>query len=183
MRESLALAATLALHPAAATEFFGNESSWVVVEAHLRAALALTEFSPTCGGMYCADNINSYVYAHDAQHRVFLCKSFFDRSLEYGSWDTAMGCLLHELTHFDDVAGTRDYAYGPSACRALALADPTRASTNADSHQCYLERCFYGAQCRAAGASWCGDASAAVTEHAGLFATLVSLATLYCSYR
>ena len=37
------------------------------------------------------------------------------------------------------VAGTQDYAYGQTACRNLAITNPTNATKNADSHEYFAE--------------------------------------------
>ncbi|HEV8631557.1 MAG TPA: M35 family metallo-endopeptidase, partial [Thermoanaerobaculia bacterium] len=45
----------------------------------------------------------------------------------------------HETSHFTVVAGTDDWAYGQSACKSLALSNPTNAVDNADSHEYFAE--------------------------------------------
>jgi hypothetical protein len=50
-----------------------------------------------------------------------------------------MGTLYHETSHFDIVANTDDVVYGQSGCRDLALSDPSKAVTNADSHEYFCE--------------------------------------------
>ncbi|CAE6526718.1 unnamed protein product [Rhizoctonia solani] len=42
--------------------------------------------------------------------------------------------IIHEGTHFTQVLGTDDYAYGQSACLSLASSNPTNAVYNADNH-------------------------------------------------
>ena len=49
--------------------------------------------------------------------------------------------MLHEMSHFDNVSGTRDHAYGRNACLALARRDPNRAINNADSYSYAANEC------------------------------------------
>ncbi|KAG6887843.1 hypothetical protein C0992_010492 [Termitomyces sp. T32_za158] len=49
------------------------------------------------------------------------------------------GTLVHEASHYTINGGTKDYAYGQNAARALALSDPSRAIFNADSHEYFAE--------------------------------------------
>ena len=53
--------------------------------------------------------------------------------------DLKAGTLIHEMSHFDVVAGTDDVVYGQSAARNLASTDPDLAITNADSHEYFAE--------------------------------------------
>jgi len=47
--------------------------------------------------------------------------------------------LLHEMSHFDIVAGTDDHVYGQSGAASLAISDPNAAVQNADSHEYFAE--------------------------------------------
>lgn len=53
--------------------------------------------------------------------------------------DSRAGTIVHETSHFSDAGGTKDHAYGRSACRTLANTDPAKAQNNADSHEYWLE--------------------------------------------
>jgi peptidyl-Lys metalloendopeptidase len=53
--------------------------------------------------------------------------------------DSKAGTLVHEMSHFNVVAGTDDHAYGQSAAKSLALSNPDLALNNADSHEYFAE--------------------------------------------
>ncbi|HSN85774.1 MAG TPA: M35 family metallo-endopeptidase, partial [Thermoanaerobaculia bacterium] len=53
--------------------------------------------------------------------------------------DSKAGTLVHEASHFTVVAGTSDYAYGQTACKNLAISNPTNATRNADNHEYFAE--------------------------------------------
>lgn len=80
----------------------------------------------------------AYVYPSDSSHTIYLCGSYWNSptTLEV---DSKPGTLIHELSHFDDVAGTDDNVYGLAGCRSLAISSPCAAVNNADSHEYYIE--------------------------------------------
>jgi hypothetical protein len=49
------------------------------------------------------------------------------------------GTIVHEMSHFLIVGGTKDYAYGTSDCERLARFDPSKALSNADNFEFYVE--------------------------------------------
>jgi len=86
---------------------------------------------------HCASNIIAYVYPSDRTRTVYLCSLYFSRS------DADAGhTILHEMAHFDSVAGTRDHCYGRTACMNLARSNPANAVACADNHA------FFGHDCR-----------------------------------
>lgn len=86
-----------------------------------------------CG---CTDNFFAFVYPN-RPYEIFVCNAFW-RAPNTGT-DSKAGTLIHEMSHFDAVAGTDDWAYGQSAARSLAASNPTRALNNADSHEYFAE--------------------------------------------
>jgi peptidyl-Lys metalloendopeptidase len=84
----------------------------------------------------CTDSSYAFVYANQP-YKVHLCNAFW--SAPATGTDSKAGTLVHETSHFSVVAGTQDYAYGQSACRSLAISNPTRAIHNADSHEYFAE--------------------------------------------
>jgi len=85
----------------------------------------------------CASNIIAYVYPSDRSRTVYLCPLYFQRS------DADAGhTMLHEVAHFDSIAGTRDHCYGRTACQNLARTNPALAVACADNHA------FHGMDCR-----------------------------------
>ncbi len=84
----------------------------------------------------CTDSSYAYVYANQP-YKVHLCNAFW--SAPALGTDSKAGTLVHETSHFTVVAGTQDYAYGQTACKSLAISNPTRAVANADSHEYFAE--------------------------------------------
>jgi len=75
----------------------------------------------------CTEDFYAYVYSDDP-YVIYLCNVFWGASAA----DKA-GTITHELSHFNVVAGTSDWAYGVSACQALARQSPAQAVDNADN--------------------------------------------------
>jgi peptidyl-Lys metalloendopeptidase len=84
----------------------------------------------------CTSSAYAYVYSNDP-YKIHLCNAFW--SAPQTGTDSKAGTIIHELSHFNVVAGTSDYAYGQSACKSLALSNPARATRNADSHEYFAE--------------------------------------------
>ena len=84
----------------------------------------------------CTDNYYAYVYPN-SPYEIWLCNAFW--SAPATGTDSKAGTLVHELSHFNVVAGTDDHAYGQSACKSLATSNPSRAVDNADSHEYFAE--------------------------------------------
>jgi len=93
-------------------------------------------------GINCAacvdDGVFAYVYPNDPDHVIYLCPAYWDAGVDL-SIDSKPGTLVHELSHFADVAGTSDHIYGLSGARSLADSDPCLAIDNADNHEYYVE--------------------------------------------
>jgi peptidyl-Lys metalloendopeptidase len=70
-------------------------------------------------------------------YEIFLCRAFWAASLT--GTDSRGGTIIHELSHFNVVAGTDDNVYGQQDCRDLARTDPLEAIANADSHEYIAE--------------------------------------------
>jgi len=69
--------------------------------------------------------------------RVNLC-TFYWRAPQLGT-DSRAGTILHEVSHFNEIGGTEDHAYGAALASALARNDPSRAVNNADSIEYFAE--------------------------------------------
>jgi peptidyl-Lys metalloendopeptidase len=81
---------------------------------------------------------NTYAYVYPNQpYKIWLCGAFW-RAPTLGT-DSRAGTLVHEVSHFTVVAGTKDLRYGQASCKKLAQDDPAKAITNADSHEYYAE--------------------------------------------
>ncbi len=53
--------------------------------------------------------------------------------------DSKAGTLIHEISHFNVVAGTGDIVYGASGAHNLAVTSPNQAIRNADNHEYFAE--------------------------------------------
>jgi peptidyl-Lys metalloendopeptidase len=86
----------------------------------------------------CGCNQSYYAYVYPTRpYEIFVCRAFWNAPLT--GTDSKAGTLVHEMSHFNVVAGTDDHAYGQSAAKSLAASDPTRALDNADNHEYFAE--------------------------------------------
>jgi peptidyl-Lys metalloendopeptidase len=123
-------------------------------------------FNCACAPEYADDY--AYVFPN-APYEIFLCGAFWNAPMT--GTDSKSGTLVHELSHFNVVAGTDDHAYGQTAARQLADGNPALAIDNADSHEYFAEntpaesmaaaRC--GRPCPTARSSWAPPSSGATT--------------------
>lgn len=90
----------------------------------------------------CSCNQGYYAYVYPTQpYKVYLCNAFW--SAPTTGTDSKAGTIVHELSHFNVVAGTDDLAYGQSAAKSLANSSPSSAIRNADSHEYFAENTPY----------------------------------------
>ena len=86
----------------------------------------------------CSCNQSYFAYVYPNQpYKVYFCKAFWN-ARETGT-DSRGGTIIHEMSHFNAVAGTDDVVYGQSGARALAISNPNDAVKNADSHEYFAE--------------------------------------------
>lgn len=86
----------------------------------------------------CGCNQNYYAYVYPTQpYRIYVCKAFWTAPLT--GTDSKGGTLVHEMSHFNVVAGTDDNVYGQAGAASLAISDPNKAVQNADSHEYFAE--------------------------------------------
>jgi peptidyl-Lys metalloendopeptidase len=78
----------------------------------------------------------AYVYAAEP-YKIYLCGAFWSAALR--GTDSRAGTLVHEMSHFTVNGGTKDYAYGQSLAKQLAISNPAQAVQNADSHEYFAE--------------------------------------------
>lgn len=86
-----------------------------------------------CG---CSQNYYAYVYP-TRPYEIFVCKAFW--TAPTAGTDSKAGTLIHEMSHFNIVAGTDDVVYGQAGAKNLAITNPDRAIQNADSHEYFAE--------------------------------------------
>ena len=86
----------------------------------------------------CGCNQNYYAYVYPTRpYEIFVCRAFW--SAPTTGTDSKAGTLVHEMSHFNVVAGTDDVVYGQSGAKNLAITDPNGALNNADSHEYFAE--------------------------------------------
>lgn len=79
----------------------------------------------------------AYVYPDDPRRHVFVGDLFW--STDASPPDSQAGVILHELSHFRDVAGTADHVYGTDGAEHLSAVNPSLALENADNIEYYFE--------------------------------------------
>jgi peptidyl-Lys metalloendopeptidase len=84
----------------------------------------------------CKQNYYAYVYPN-RPYNIYLCKVFWQAPAT--GTDSKAGTLIHEMSHFDVVAGTDDFVYGQTGARNLADTSPDQAIMNADNHEYFAE--------------------------------------------
>ena len=86
----------------------------------------------------CGCNQNYYAYVYPTRpYEIFVCRAFW--TAPNTGTDSRAGTLIHEMSHFNNVAGTDDHVYGQSGAKSLAISDPAAAIDNADSHEYFAE--------------------------------------------
>jgi peptidyl-Lys metalloendopeptidase len=116
--------------------WFGSFSStrWNTARTHYAAISSkLVNEVADCT---CTDSAYAFVFSNQP-YTIHLCNAFWPAPPT--GTDSKAGTLIHEMSHFTVVAGTKDNAYGQTACRRLATTSPTRALNNADSHEYFAE--------------------------------------------
>ncbi len=121
------------------TTWFGAYAPdrWNTVQAHFAAEQSA--FSTQSLMLDCkCKKPNVYAYVYPTQpYKIYLCGAFWSAPLT--GTDSRAGTLVHEMSHFNVVAGTDDWAYGQTTAKALAISDPVKAVDNADSHEYFAE--------------------------------------------
>lgn len=86
----------------------------------------------------CGCNKRYYAYVYSNQpYTIYLCRVFWTAPAT--GTDSKAGTLIHEMSHFNVVAGTDDYVYGQSGAQSLAISNPDNAVDNADNHEYFAE--------------------------------------------
>ena len=120
------------------TTWFGTYSTagWNEVQAHFVAIKDALDTKPITYDCSCKKSYYAYVYPTQP-YKVYLCRAFWDAPLS--GTDSKGGTIVHELSHFNVIAGTDDFAYGQTAAKQLAISNPAQARLNADSHEYFAE--------------------------------------------
>ena len=86
----------------------------------------------------CGCNQSYYAYVYPTRpYEIFVCRAFWTAPLT--GTDSKAGTLIHEMSHFNAVAGTDDHVYGQAGAKNLAISNPTNALDNADNHEYFAE--------------------------------------------
>ncbi|GAB1104211.1 MAG: hypothetical protein Sw2LagTSB_21410 [Shewanella algae] len=86
----------------------------------------------------CSCKKSYYAYVYPTQpYKIYMCNAFW--SAPVSGTDSKGGTIVHEMSHFNVVAGTDDIVYGQSGAKSLALSNPAQAIQNADSHEYFAE--------------------------------------------
>jgi peptidyl-Lys metalloendopeptidase len=120
------------------TKWFGavDSSRVATIKSHfaaLKDAFATKPITVDCG---CKKTYYAYVYPTQP-YTIYVCKAFWTAPMT--GTDSKGGTLVHEMSHFNVVAGTDDWVYGQSGAASLAISDPAKAIDNADSHEYFGE--------------------------------------------
>jgi len=116
------------------TTWFGTGSRATVTNCFANIGTRINAgYRMQCNQAGCPANTYAYVYPTDTTFTVYLCSVFWSRPSERAE------TLTHELSHFNSVCRTNDWAYGRTACQNLARTNPARAIDNADNI------CYFGA--------------------------------------
>ena len=122
------------------TTWFGayTSSRYNTVEQNFVAIDAAMDQSNGEIKINCGCNQSYYAYVYPTRpYEIFVCRAFW--SAPNTGTDSKAGTLVHEMSHFNVVAGTDDHVYGQSGAKSLAISDPARAVDNADSHEYFAE--------------------------------------------
>lgn len=111
-------------------------SNWNVAKDHFNKIKDAVNNKPLVFNCGCTSSAYAYVYP-DRPYKIYLCKAFWNAPTT--GTDSKGGTIVHELAHFNVVAGTDDHAYGQTAAKNLATSSPTKALDNSDNHEYFAE--------------------------------------------
>lgn len=104
--------------------------------SHFTAISDAMDNAPVTFDCKCKQPYYAYVYP-DQPYTIYLCKVFWQAPLT--GTDSKAGTLIHEMSHFNVVAGTDDFVYGQTGAKQLAIDAPNDAVNNADNHEYFAE--------------------------------------------
>ncbi|WP_028105166.1 M35 family metallo-endopeptidase [Pseudoduganella violaceinigra] len=120
------------------TKWFGSYSSsrYSTVKSHFVAIKDAFDNKPITVDCSCKKSYYAYVYPTQP-YKIYVCNAFWSAPMT--GTDSKGGTLVHEMSHFNVVAGTDDHVYGQSGAASLAISNPAQAIDNADSHEYFGE--------------------------------------------
>jgi peptidyl-Lys metalloendopeptidase len=120
------------------TTWFGtyDATRYSTVKAHFNSISSA--FNNQAVVVNCGCTSTAYAYVYPTQpYKIWVCKAFW--SAPATGTDSKAGTMVHEMSHFNAVAATDDWAYGHSSAKSLAISNPSKAVDNADSHEYFAE--------------------------------------------
>lgn len=121
------------------TTWFGayTSSRWATARDHFTKARNAFQGAALTLDCSCKDS-GTYAYVYPTQpYKIYVCGAFWSAPMT--GTDSKGGTLVHEMMHFNVIAGTDDWAYGQSAAKSLAKSSPTKALDNSDNHEYFTE--------------------------------------------
>lgn len=122
------------------TTWFGayTSSRYNTAEQHFVDIDAAMDQSSGQVTVNCGCNQSYYAYVYPTRpYEIFVCRAFWNAPLT--GTDSKAGTLIHEMSHFNVVAGTDDVVYGQAGAKNLASTNPDGALNNADNHEYFAE--------------------------------------------
>ncbi|MBT1443220.1 peptidase M35 [Shewanella sp. JM162201] len=113
-----------------------NTSRWNTVSGNFSSIDSALNTQPLTFDCSCKKSYYAYVYPTQP-YKIYLCNAFW--SAPVSGTDSKGGTIVHEMSHFNVVAGTDDIVYGQSGAKNLAQTNPDQAIQNADSHEYFAE--------------------------------------------
>jgi peptidyl-Lys metalloendopeptidase len=120
------------------TTWFGyyDTSRYGTVTSHFSSILNAMNTANITFDCKCKKKYYAYVFPNKP-YVIHLCRVYW--TAPPTGTDSQAGTLIHEMSHFNTVAGTNDWVYGQSGAMSLAITDPEEAVTNADNHEYFAE--------------------------------------------
>ena len=120
------------------TNWFGvpDATRQATVNKNFTAIKDAFETKPVKVDCGCDEDYFAYVYPMQP-YTIYVCNAFWTAPMS--GTDSKGGTMLHEMSHFDIVAGTDDHVYGQQGAAEMARTAPQRAINNADSHEYFGE--------------------------------------------
>ena len=120
------------------TTWFGTVTStrYSTAKSHFVNISSAMDTAPVTLDCGCKKNYYAYVYP-TKPYVIYLCSVFWTAPLT--GTDSKAGTLIHEMSHFNVVAGTNDFVYGQAGAKNLAITNPDNAVFNADNHEYFAE--------------------------------------------
>lgn len=121
------------------TSWFGayTQARWNTAKDHFVKARNAFQSAALTLDCSCKDS-GTYAYVYPTQpYKIYVCGAFWNAPMT--GTDSKGGTLVHEMMHFNVIAGTDDWAYGQAAALSLAKSNPKKALDNSDSHEYFTE--------------------------------------------